>query len=166
MAGLAGLGIADIDAAIGDGRARDLMIETYRDFVRLNSANRAYGSFLSGVATASGAVVFHCTAGKDRTGWGAAVLQMVAGVPHDTIVAEYLASNEHVDGEYGPLVEAFGLAGGDAVALRHLVEVQADYLDSAVTMMMSAYGGIEGYVVRGLGLRQSGLSALADRLLD
>jgi len=39
-------------------------------------------------------VSFQCTAGKDRTGWGAAVLLLLLGVPYETVEADYLESNQ------------------------------------------------------------------------
>lgn len=157
--------VDEIDAVIGGGQAKDLMIDTYRDFIRLPSADAAYRAFVSSVAQDSRAVAFHCTAGKDRTGWAAAVLQMVAGVDEAAIVDDYLASNARTAAQYGPVVEAFGEAGGDALALRCLVDVSPDYLEAALAQMTATHGGLGGYLAGGLGLAPAEVDALAARLL-
>ena len=84
------------------------MRDTYRDFVRLPSAHAAYRSVLRGVAGGEGAVAFHCTAGKDRTGWGAAIMQLFAGVDPHTVMTDYLASSERTLAQYQPALEGFG----------------------------------------------------------
>jgi protein-tyrosine phosphatase len=155
-----------INDALGGGKSRAMMLETYQDFVRLSSAQAAYRSFVTGVAASTGAVAVHCTAGKDRTGWAAALLQLSAGVDEATVVEQYLASNGPIKTQFGPLLAQAAAAGVDAGALEALVYVEADYLDAASSLMTTTYGGIEGYLEKGLGLRSSEIDALHARLLD
>ena len=157
--------MATINAAIGGGKATDFMVETYRDFIRLPSAHRAYATFLRGVAYSSSAVAFHCTAGKDRTGWAAAVTQMFAGVDDTSIRSDYLASNERTRAMFTPMLEAFAAAGGDADALATVMEVHTDHLEAAVTLMTSTYGDLACYLRHGLGLGAPDLTALYTRLV-
>lgn len=49
------------------------------------------------IARASGAVLVHCAAGKDRTGVVVALALDAAGVDRDTIVGDYLATGERID---------------------------------------------------------------------
>ena len=158
--------VEEVNALIGGGKARELMHEAYRDFIRLDSANAAYREFATGVANGQGAIAFHCTAGKDRTGWGAAMLQLLVGVDTDAVVAHYLESSARTSAEFAPLVELFTSAGGDGDALRDLVDVEPDYLQTAIDLMSSTYGDIEGYFVNGLGLADHDLTALEARLLE
>jgi len=155
-----------VNAAIGGGKARDIMLATYRDFLSLESANASYRRFVTGVAAGEGAVAFHCTAGKDRTGWGAAILQLFAGVDHATIMSQYLVSNERIGSAFGAIVTAFGEAGGDQEALQMLIAVHPEYLDAALTEMAERHGDIEGYLAHGLGLTDEELAALSHRLLE
>ena len=154
-----------VNALIGGGKARELMHEAYRDFIRLNSANTAYREFAVGIANSGGAVAFHCTAGKDRTGWGAAMLQLLVGVDSDDVISHYLESSPRTSAEFAPLVELFASAGGDGDALRDLVDVEPDYLQTAIDLMTSTYGDIEAYFVKGLKLSSGELAALERRLL-
>lgn len=157
--------IEEVNALIGNGKARALMQEAYRDFIRLKSANAAYREFAVGITTSSGAVAFHCTAGKDRTGWGAAMLQLLVGVDSDDVISHYLESSPRTSTEFAPLIELFVSAGGDGDALRDLVDVEPDYLQTAIDLMTKKYGDIEGYFINGLKLRREDLEALQGRLL-
>ena len=156
--------IEDVNDAVRDGRARDLMIETYRYLVSLPSAHTAYRTLLASLAAADGASVIHCTAGKDRTGWAIAVLQRLCGASMDDIMADYLASNAGMETAYRRMLDDFAAAGGDAEALSHMIFVRPEYLDAAVTLMHHVYGGIDGYLTTGLGLESTTVGALRDRL--
>jgi protein-tyrosine phosphatase len=70
----------------------DLMRETYRDFVNHNAAT--YGRFLKHLLEQPTPQVFHCTAGKDRTGFAAALLLSALGVDRATIEHDYLLTNQ------------------------------------------------------------------------
>lgn len=164
---VAGTGAPDIpavNAAIGDGRARAMMVQTYRDIVALPSARAAYRSMLQDFSSASGAAVVHCTAGKDRTGWGIALFQHIAGVGDDDIVADYLLSSAPITAAYTPLIEQFGGAGGDAAALSDLIMVRPEYLRSALETATEAHGSVDGYLRDGLGLDDAAIGAVRERL--
>ncbi|GAA2148266.1 tyrosine-protein phosphatase [Actinomadura napierensis] len=116
----------------------------YPFMVDFGGASRAYRDLLTSIAANPGATVFHCTAGKDRTGWGAAVLLTILGVPKATVYQDYLASNAY-------------LGRPDAV--------ESSWLDEAFHEVDQAYGGFDGYVHQGLGLSDATVAALRARLL-
>ncbi len=155
-----------INAAFGGGRAAELMIGSYQGFVLLESAQLAYRTFVSAVAHADEPLIVHCTAGKDRTGWAAAMLQLFAGVSERDIMDSYLASNDKIAAEFDPLVDKFGVLGIEVTAIRALVQVRAEYLAAAVDSMVNHYGDVGRYFEDGLGLTASELSALESQLLD
>jgi protein-tyrosine phosphatase len=168
LAALTGSGrapVEEINAVIGDGAARNMMIATYQDMVRLGSARRAYAVFLRGVVAAEAPVAYHCTAGKDRTGWAAALLQMIAGVDRDEIASGYLASNDLFAPSTQGLVSRFAAAGGDAAGLEAVIRVELDYLQAAIDAMHSDFGSLEGYLEDGLALTHAEVTALRSRLL-
>jgi protein-tyrosine phosphatase len=157
--------VEDVNDAVSDGRARDLMIETYRLLVSLPSAHGAYRSLFASIARGEGASVIHCTAGKDRTGWAIAVLQRLAGATMDDVVADYLTSNAAMEDAYRPMLDTFAAAGGDAPSLSDMIFVRAEYLDAAVTLMHRVHGGLDGYLSRGLRLTPDEVRQLRGRLL-
>lgn len=158
--------IEEVNAMIGHGKAREMMRGVYRDFIRLESANTAYREFAFGVSTSAGPIAFHCTAGKDRTGWAAAILQLFVGVSESDVISNYLESSERTLTQFAPMVELFGGAGGDTDALRDLVDVKAEYLHTVIELMQQTYGDIEGYLTSGLQLNADNLEALESRLLN
>ena len=158
--------VAAINAAIGEGLAEQHMLETYRHFVTLSSAITGYGTLFTTLARRTTATVIHCTAGKDRTGWAVAILQLLAGATREDVMADYLESNEPMLATYGPMLEGFAALGGDADALSHMMLVHPEYLDSALTRIDAVHGGVHGYLVRGLGMDPEDVDRLRDRLQD
>ncbi|MGB3438214.1 MAG: tyrosine-protein phosphatase [Actinophytocola sp.] len=112
------------------------------DFV---GADHAFGDLLRAIAgNGSGAMVFHCTAGKDRTGWGTAVLLSLLGVPRTTVEADFMLSNDKL---------------GNPKA------VELSWLRAAFAEVDHLYGSVEAYARQGLGLDDATIAALRTRLL-
>jgi protein-tyrosine phosphatase len=51
--------------------------------------------------------LFHCTTGKDRTGWAAAAFLTLLGVPKDTVMEDYLRSNDYIIPAYQKVINKF-----------------------------------------------------------
>ncbi|MDO3648966.1 tyrosine-protein phosphatase [Nocardia mangyaensis] len=122
----------------------------YRAFITAPGANEAFASVLRDIIAADGGVLYHCSAGKDRTGWASVVLLSVLGVDRATVTADYLLSNTYRDA-----------APGDP-----LNGVQASWLDAAFDQAAQTYGSFDGYVREGLGLTEAELTALRSALLS
>ena len=75
--------------------AEQYMEEIEQRFVTNPTAQAAFGTLLTDIANSDGAVLYHCTAGKDRTGWATAVLLTLLGVPQDTVTAG-LPAEQHL----------------------------------------------------------------------
>ena len=151
---------------LGDGRADAVFRRTYRDFVSAPCARTAYGRLVRTVADSDAApVLFHCTAGKDRTGWAAAVLLTALGVPRETVVADYLESNDTYLAAHRAIIDRYARAGGDPDVLLAVMSARRVYLESAFDEVESVYGGFEGYLIDGLGLDADIICRLRSRLL-
>ncbi|MHB1594241.1 MAG: tyrosine-protein phosphatase [Streptosporangiaceae bacterium] len=152
---------------LGDGGAAPLFERGYRDIVALPSALRAYRQFFTELADAANRpALVHCTTGKDRTGWAAAVTLMLVGVRDDDVMLDYLRTNRDLLPALQPLLDRFARAGGDPSLLRPVLGVQRAYLDTAITEMRSRFGSIEGYVRDGLGLPADTIAALRAALTE
>ncbi|WP_241032130.1 tyrosine-protein phosphatase [Rhodococcus pseudokoreensis] len=128
------------------------MPAAYRAFVTgPGGANEAFSAVLHDIAESDGAVIYHCSAGKDRTGWATAVLLTVLGVPRETVNADYLLSNTY----RGADPEHPGLDGVDQA-----------WLDSAFDTAVATYGSFDAYVSEGLKLSDGDITKLKSRLLD
>ncbi|MCP2287787.1 tyrosine-protein phosphatase [Nocardia amikacinitolerans] len=124
--------------------------DLYRAFVTAPGANAAFASVLRDVIeTGDGAVLYHCTAGKDRTGWATAVLLTLLGVDRATVTEDYLLSNQYRDA--GPNDPLDG--------------VQSAWLDAAFDQVNQTHGGFEAYVRDGLGLTDADIAALRAKML-
>ncbi|WP_371777943.1 tyrosine-protein phosphatase [Streptomyces sp. NBC_01438] len=156
----------EAERLLGDGRAEEIFAETYRQMVLSPRAAAAYRAFVDTVAdSAAGPVLFHCTAGKDRTGWAAALLLLLLGASRDTVRVEYLAVNPVVRVAFRPYVQNFLDAGGDPEIASAIIEVRPRYLDTALDAMDERWGGLDGYVRNGLRLPEEALRRLRAELV-
>ncbi|MBT2382068.1 tyrosine-protein phosphatase [Streptomyces sp. ISL-11] len=138
---------------LGNGKAEKLLCDSYRAFVTSEPACAAYHLLLSALAgPGCGPLLFHCTAGKDRTGWAATVILMLLGADEATVREEYLAVNPAVRAAFAPLIERFTGAGGDPEIADAILGVRPAYLTAALEQMDRTYGGVEAYVRDGLGI--------------
>lgn len=148
--------------------ADELMLDVYRGFVRHEGARAAFATILRRIAEAEAPLVFHCTAGKDRTGWAALLALTICGVPEDTIRADYLVTNERSSGTRDKYLGMVRDHMGEALVEVYERVLVADehYLDTALAAVAEDYGSLEEYVVRGLGLAGDTLDALRARLVE
>ncbi|WP_203909297.1 tyrosine-protein phosphatase [Rhizocola hellebori] len=137
----------------GEGRGVALFEQGYRTLIGLPSALTGYREFFTDIAEAeNGPILFHCTTGKDRTGWAAAALLLLLGVAEDDVYAEYLLTNEQLLPTLKPFFDRFVAAGGNADLLIPVLGVQREYLAAALDEMRQRYGSIDGYFSDGLQL--------------
>ncbi|QID38187.1 tyrosine-protein phosphatase [Streptomyces albus] len=143
--------------------ARTLMRDSYGDFVAKKTGRRAYRTLFTAVAGADKAVLYHCTAGKDRTGWASAALLTALGVPHGTVVRDYLASNPALAGYNRQAREH--LPDAREAAYEPMLGVRENYLHAAFGRVSDDYGSFDRYLKGGLRLADRQLVALRDALL-
>jgi protein-tyrosine phosphatase len=148
------------------GQAERFFEDAYRGFVTLPSARAAYQQLLEGIAGADGPVLYHCTTGKDRTGWATAVLFLLLGVPEETVMEDYLLSNSELLPMVQPWIDRFRDSGGDPALLMPVVGVQESYLEAALEEMRASFGTVEEYAATGLGLSPDTLDALRAGLVS
>lgn len=155
-------------AMLAGGQAVALFEETYRDFLRLPSANQAYRAFFQslGDTKRSGAALFHCTTGKDRTGWAAASLLSILGASEDDIFADYLQTNTDLLPALEPMIQAAEARGVARELLLPVLGVQEQYLAAALDQMRTQYGSAHNYAVSGLGLSEADVEQLFERFTD
>jgi protein-tyrosine phosphatase len=150
---------------LGGGRAELFFEDTYRALVSTASAQAAYRTLLLELAAPdAGPLLFHCTAGKDRTGWGATVLLALLGADDATIEAEYLSVNAAVRAAFAPLVQGFTAQGGDPELALAVIGVVPAYLRAAQDEVAARYGDVETYVREGLRVPDEAVSILRKRL--
>ncbi|MEU7894341.1 tyrosine-protein phosphatase [Nonomuraea sp. NPDC049152] len=144
--------------------AEGFLVEVYRGMVTTPDAHAAFGDLLRALSRPG--TLMHCTAGKDRTGWGVALLLTVLGVDRRTVMADYLASNDHLAEAAGRIYAMLEGTGVATEVVRPLLEVREPYLDTAFDTIADLYGDVDGYVREALGLTDDDLAALRDLYLD
>jgi protein-tyrosine phosphatase len=122
------------------------MQDTYRGFVRHNS--HRFAEFFGHLLESDTPTVFHCTAGKDRTGLAAALLLRALGVPQEEVMRDYLLTNERLQ---VPQASRWGLPRESMMVLWR---VQPDFLLAAFDEARLRHGSLAGYLREGLGLGQ------------
>ncbi|MDQ2621454.1 MAG: tyrosine-protein phosphatase [Actinomycetota bacterium] len=158
---------AAISAALADGQGSEMMRTAYRELVTLPSAHDAYNRFFKGLAGADAIpALVHCTTGKDRTGWAAASTLLFLGVGEEDVFHDYLLTNDQLVPALKPIFDQFESVGGDPDVLRPVLSVDRTYLETAIDLMTETYGSIDGYMTEGLGLDDTTLTKLRDRLLQ
>ncbi len=105
-------------------------------------------------------LLFHCSAGKDRTGFGAALLLTALGVPRETVIADYLATNRIWKREHA-------LPPGTPADVRDtLLTAHRPLLEAALDLAVSTHGSLDALLVDGLGLDPPRLARLRATLLE
>lgn len=147
------------------GAAVAMMERVYRGFVEDPATREALGRVLT-ILAGDGVHLFHCTAGKDRTGWTAALLLHLAGVADDVVEADYLLTNEYAGSSraavLAQIVEHLGPDKADVY--EPVLVADADYLATAYAAVERVYGDRATYLRVGLGLSDETLDALRTRL--
>jgi protein-tyrosine phosphatase len=152
--------------AIGVDGGVSLFAGHYREFVTFPSARRSLGRLFGDLAGDGVApALVHCMGGKDRTGWAAAALLTLLGVPAETVMADYLLTNDRLASMKRWLAEDFRTRGGPPDMVEAVISARPEYLESALDEMRRAFGDIEGYFTDGLGLDAGRMESLRGRFL-
>ncbi|GHU38532.1 aldo/keto reductase [Bacilli bacterium] len=137
--------IAEVDHALEN---------VYGELVMDKTSQKGYANFLNQIiAQENGAVLFHCFAGKDRTGIGAALVLSLLGVCKADIVHDYLLTNRQRQVENQKMktvAAAQGMTDEQLLALDRLLSVDEVYLNHAFANISKHYGIMQAYATEAL----------------
>ncbi len=152
----------DAMTAAGTSMTADLMAGLMRDLYRnlVNEHAHRFAELFEHLLEDDAPMVFHCTAGKDRTGIAAALILLALGVPRQTVEADYLLTNELY--QHPPLPPS----STPPEALAVLWRVQEDFLTEGLAAIEQDQGGLERYFEHRLGLDAKRRHALRERYLS
>ena len=121
-----------------------LMQDTYRGFVR--TSTHRFAEFFGLLLESDEPTVFHCTAGKDRTGFAAALVLHALGASHEEVMHDYLLTNERLNTAplRGTLLPPY--------VADVLLRVQPEFLEAAFDAIAQDYGSLQAYLAEGLRL--------------
>jgi protein-tyrosine phosphatase len=148
------------------GGSAATMMALYRWFVTSPVARETFGTALRLVATPDALpLLYHCTAGKDRTGWLSAIILSALGVDRATIEADYLRTNDFNAAGNAYVLSVLANRIDDTSVLVPLLEARLAYLEAAFAQAEEAYGGMDGYLRDGLGFSDQARATLRATLL-
>lgn len=111
-----------------------------------------YSQFLYEIAhTPNIPLVFHCTAGKDRTGLASIFLLTALGVGMEEIIKDYFLTNIFAKAHMHEIIGLINHNGQNGELMRPMLEVRQEYLDSAFSTIQEHFGALENYVFGELG---------------
>ena len=156
------------DLTFGDLDSSNLL----RDFnvILVKEFTEEYRDFFRHIVDNGGEpFLLHCTAGKDRAGFGSAMILTVLGVPREKIIEDYLLTNTYVsDHVESKLLETelktFFRADSDNLRKINLVEER--YIKAAFDTIDSHWGGMDQYISEGLNLTEEDISKIKDYYLE
>jgi protein-tyrosine phosphatase len=121
------------------------------------------------LATEHGAVLYHCTQGKDRTGVASALLLAALGADRETIVADFDATNKVYEKDvkkYSRRVRFWGGKEEEIGVVRAFLGCNTDNFVKALDRIDEEYGSIEAYLKGPMGLTDGDILILRERYLE
>jgi protein-tyrosine phosphatase len=147
----------------------DFMVGINRELARDHAED--YARMFAGLLELEdGGFLVHCAAGKDRTGFACALILHALGVPEETVLEDYLLTNEAMDFEGYMMPRLVARYGADAIpdreAVMALAGVRPEYLRAAFDAIEAEFEGVEHYVEKAVGLDASARQILRARFLE
>lgn len=140
--------LVDLLRSSGPGRfGIEFMIEMNLTLLREHAS--VFGQLLTALTAESRLpAIFHCTAGKDRTGMAAALVLEVLGIDREVVLDDYELTthyrSRHRIEELRPRLEA---AGVDVESVRPFLSAPRPALAAALAELDATYGHVDGYLV-------------------
>lgn len=143
-----------------------MILMAYQQFA--TEFTSAFKTFIHTVLTARGnPVLWHCSAGKDRTGYATAILLRLLGVDLSIIYQDYLLSNQYVKRINRLTIPAIIARGYKAYKMiSPLMSVQQKWLIASFETIKNEWGSFDSYVSDGLALSPSDVQQMRDVLLE
>jgi protein-tyrosine phosphatase len=156
--------VGTFERLLGGGGAQRMMLDAYRSIA--TEAAPVFARFFAELLENEGPALFHCAAGKDRTGICAALFLRILGVPDDVILGDFLLSNVFRAAEIDGVISTLGATFERAELLRPVLEVRPELLKAAFDAIDDAHGDFPGYVRDALHLDGDAVARLRERYLE
>ena len=144
--------------ALSSADALEIMRESYRGYVRLNT--HSFRELFAQILADTAPLVIHCTAGKDRTGFACALVLHALGVPAKVISEDYLLTNSYYRRDPNSAPDL-------PLDVRQAIgSVDGTFLAAGFDAVTSQYGDLETYFRDGLGLGTVERADLKQRYLQ
>lgn len=119
------------------------------------------------IAPDNESLVFHCTAGKDRTGIAAALFLYSLGVPYNTITDDYLATNYYRQNENSKTIATMAaMMNIDKETAKSILGAKKEYLDTTFNAIKKQYGSVDNFLRTQVGLTEKDITLLKSKYLQ
>jgi protein-tyrosine phosphatase len=136
-----------------------------RYFLMTEHAKGPIARVIQTLAEAEAPAVYHCAAGKDRTGVVSAVLLGLLGVADEIIVADYAATKQNLDAIVARLMASEGYQGMLENLPPDTLHAEPETMISLLARVREKYGSMHGYA-RAIGIPDAAVARLERRLLE
>ena len=119
--------------------------------------------------TANGAILYHCTQGKDRTGFASALILAALGADRDTIVADFDATNRVYEEDVRQCCQNVLLMGGkenEIATVKSFLGANTDNFIKALESIDREFSSMEAYLKGPIGLTDQDILTLRERYLE
>ena len=143
------------------------LVDANKEFV--TNYTRVYEDFLRGLIDEDGPTLFHCTAGKDRAGFAAAITLIALGVSKEDVIEDYMMTNvftKHRIDEMIDKIKLMSLYQADAEILRPLIGVEQIYIETAFKTAEEKYGSLENFIREGLNISDEEIQILRNKFVE
>ena len=156
-------------AAFND-KAKKMVDLMYPTLVNDPDCQRQYATFLRLlVDNEAGAVLFHCTQGKDRAGMAAAFVLAALGAGRDTIIADFDETNRHYAKDlkkFSRRVRFWGGKDQELAVVKAFIGANTENFIRTLDRIDATYGSMESYLKGPLSLSDTDIQALRERFLE
>ena len=146
---------------------KSFLVDANKEFV--TNYTDVYENFLKSLIDEDGPTLFHCTAGKDRAGFAAAITLIALGVSKEDVIEDYMKTNVFTKNRIDEMIdkiELMSLYQVDADILRPLIGVERIYIETAFNTAEKEYGSLENFIREGLNISDEEIQMLRNKFLD
>lgn len=163
MPGIAYHNISLFEGILPRAEAPDVLQDMYLRALKARGA--AFAQVMTLIAEApEGAVLFHCAAGKDRTGMTAALALTMAGVAEEAVVADYALTADRLAPIRETLIAHAVAEGYSAESFRPLLACAPETMAATLATLRARFGSVPDYLA-GIGIGRAALARLERRLM-
>ena len=147
-------------------KVRKVASSMYKEMVTNEFTQVQYAGFMQNILfTTEGAVFWHCSQGKDRTGLGSALILGALGADRELIMKDFAISNEYYANELGhflPRVET----DAEKRVIQTFIGVNCEYFEAALDLIDSTWGSMDAFLRGPICLGDEDIRTLRERYLE
>ena len=160
--------LQDIVNGNSNKNVKDFLVDVNHDFIV--KYHQIFSDLIKIILEKREPILFHCTAGKDRTGFAAVLILYLLDFSMDQIYSDYLYSNECLEGNMESLLKyianLMNIGEEKAQILKPLLGVDREFLDEAFITANDVHGSFDNYIIDKLEITEEMINELRHYLLE